>query len=338
MNQKLSLKKLKGIKPKGVKVKPSSKLQSMIELEKKVVDRYGKLEYEFPTSSALSCEFKEESYGNLYRRFEPEFEKSNFSKQDLVNYVNYCFADDSYDTPSELIVRGFYSGALLEYISKQAKQRDEYLCLEINGENNSFDHLFAFARNPCDLFLENATGRKICERFGFHSGFNNLALFNISGDNIGHVLGANSEKGGNIILSNISGNMLFEGALVGTNINSLTASDIKGYCFSQGANLFDLDLIILKNVLDVAGLSFYSTEADVVCFENVSSKDLISAENDFRIFRESYIHLLLSEIICPEHLGQPSFTAQGTTFVELQSGQRFRKLGTTSESPIRPPP
>jgi hypothetical protein len=167
MKNNLALKKLHGIKPKGVKTKRSSALEKLFELESIFVN-----EVYFEPSESF-CSFGKHIYNLFNSQISNDFE---ISPSDLETYV--CSRNNIAEGSDESVKRakavGTFSGVLLSLLNYQTNEKGKKSRLEIEGGGNHFDYLFKNSRGIDELIISNFSGTSICqnlERSAFDSDF-----------------------------------------------------------------------------------------------------------------------------------------------------------------------
>ena len=141
----LALKKLKGIKPKGVKFKPTTNLERLISAGKEI-SKY--------TTELLDLMWLDVSRyypGDLVEPFTKLAESLEFSDQDLADWIDYSYSDVS--SFAECIVPGFFASCLLNEFTKRKHQDDKLSVFHFDGAGNKYDYLFAFTTNLAPKFL-----------------------------------------------------------------------------------------------------------------------------------------------------------------------------------------
>ncbi|MBT5022881.1 hypothetical protein HOK51_07665 [Candidatus Woesearchaeota archaeon] len=155
----LALKKLKGIKPKGVKFKPTTNLERLISAGKEI-SKY--------TTELLDLMWLDVSRyypGDLVEPFTKLAESLEFSDQDLADWIDYSYSDVS--SFAECIVPGFFASCLLNEFTKRKHQDDKLSVFHFDGAGNKYDYLFAFTTNVDVLILNNLEGNYISHNLGF---------------------------------------------------------------------------------------------------------------------------------------------------------------------------
>ncbi|MBT5022793.1 hypothetical protein HOK51_07875 [Candidatus Woesearchaeota archaeon] len=157
MNTNLALKKLKGIKPKGVKVKPASEVENLFNICKLITDEYVDSYY----SDWKGEEFRD-CFVPMYMRLDSNLLKDfSFTESDLESFVKLK-SDECSDHITKKVV-GFYTSALLRVLSKRNHAKGKKTKLRIDGRNSTFDYLFYWGGQVDELVLENFSGRDICK-------------------------------------------------------------------------------------------------------------------------------------------------------------------------------
>ena len=163
----LSIKKLHGIKPKGVKVKDSSALEKLFDLESIFVN-----EVYFEPSDSF-CSFGKHMYKLFNSQISNDFE---ISPSNLEAYV--CSRNNVTEGSDESVKHakavGIFSGVLLSLLNFQTNEKGKKSRVEIQGGGNYFDYLFKNSRGIDELIISNLSGNSICqnlERSVFDSDF-----------------------------------------------------------------------------------------------------------------------------------------------------------------------
>ena len=184
----LSLKKLKGIKPKGVKPRPSSKLEKLISITNSVIEKNSKDDVTIRVNTIHS-----DMHKKIYRDLKQDLLKEiEFSKEDLSAWVyahSNSVGGDAYKK-----TLGVCSGVLLTILTERNKRRGKKTILDIDGNNQEFSHLFSHGRKVDELIIRNFVGDSICRSFGdsfeSYEGYaKKLCLINISGKDFADFCG-----------------------------------------------------------------------------------------------------------------------------------------------------
>ncbi|MBT5022032.1 hypothetical protein HOK51_07770 [Candidatus Woesearchaeota archaeon] len=178
-NTPLAIKKLQGIKPKGVKVKDSSKLEKLIEIGNSIMTRFvdSCSEYSRNEDSRLHPEIVKILKTELLSEFE-------FNTDDLISFVHAKSGVEGSET--ELKILGFYSGALLSMLTEKNIWLNQKTRVHINGEGNSFPYLFSYAQYIDEIIIENFKGKQVCNNISQGESKANLIVFaNMCGNEFG---------------------------------------------------------------------------------------------------------------------------------------------------------
>ena len=184
----LALKKLQGIKPKGVKPRLEiTNLEYLLDVEKRVIDRvhnrkteadkdfYKKL---VTTNTIEKCTAFREILSLWLNEY---FADNSFSETDLEAYVLTRSAD--YDlNPTNSVLAGIYSGCLLSRLTKQNVEINKPTEITIFGGGHKFDYLFFFAKNVDKLFVDGFQGTNLCAYISYGGTLNLLSLTNCEGN------------------------------------------------------------------------------------------------------------------------------------------------------------
>ena len=154
MNQtNLALKKLKGIKPKGVKVKDKSTFEILFEGYQKVVAEW---DPKYGIDNADLLEIPRLISADLDNDL---MKNTEFKKSHLDDFI---LASNEWDIcGDEEVYRGIYTGALLTLLSKRTKQRGEKAEFCFNGDGMIYPFLFYAASHMDVLVLRNFNGHHI---------------------------------------------------------------------------------------------------------------------------------------------------------------------------------
>ncbi|MBT5022031.1 hypothetical protein HOK51_07765 [Candidatus Woesearchaeota archaeon] len=144
----LSLKKLNGIKPKGVKVKQNSRLEELINYFNSSVSSLS-FEYLYSASNKDIVENVKTMFPNL-------------SESDLDSFIFACCADKEDDTDRIKRLKGKFTGVLLSAISSLKKEGGSRADFYFDGFNVEVDYLFKCANGFDSLIVENIVGNEIC--------------------------------------------------------------------------------------------------------------------------------------------------------------------------------
>ncbi|MBT5022877.1 hypothetical protein HOK51_07645 [Candidatus Woesearchaeota archaeon] len=172
MNQtNLALKKLQGIKPKGIKFNEQSKLEHLIKTGNRIV-------------ADFSPKYKGNGGGsemeNLHFQIFSELKNNSLSNfkfdiADLTSFVHARSNSDGFE--NELVVLGLYSGALLSLLTKRNILLNKKTRVHINGEGNNFPYLFNYAQYVDEIIVENFKGKEVCSCISYGNFKANLIAF-----------------------------------------------------------------------------------------------------------------------------------------------------------------
>ncbi|MBT5022883.1 hypothetical protein HOK51_07675 [Candidatus Woesearchaeota archaeon] len=197
MNTKLSIKKLKGIKPKGVKAKETSTLERIFEIEKKIIaDRRAEI-----GNRPLDPDAFDNVYDVLYSDFKNNYcNDFEYGPQHLKDYVcgQMNFTETGFASSITSVLRGMYSGALLELLCRRTNESGKKFRFEVDGAGNQFDYLFHYARFVDELIIENFKGDDLCSNMLNRAGKGELILVKDCKGTVGSF--AQSAKSANLLV------------------------------------------------------------------------------------------------------------------------------------------
>ncbi|MBT5022810.1 hypothetical protein HOK51_07965 [Candidatus Woesearchaeota archaeon] len=241
MKQDLALKKLKGIKPKGVKTKTESKLGRLSSLCDEVNNSFSNPGTGNPGYTHTN------GYLPIFDHTKEKLSNFVFDEEDLKLFITSRLNHDQ-----DPLLTGLYSGALLDLLTTRNRESKIETNLTIEGDNQTFDFLFAFAKHADNLTLKNLKGNFIGCKIGSYEGdANNLIAENIEGNNLFHMVGlvkgtinlvfANNIKGDDA-LSQVGQSTGKIGSCIGANIEGKSPMEWlafqNGRCnFAYGENL-----------------------------------------------------------------------------------------------------
>ncbi|MBT5022783.1 hypothetical protein HOK51_07825 [Candidatus Woesearchaeota archaeon] len=178
----LALKKLQGIKPKGIKSRSKTILETLLELCDQKVEEYVPIVEN--TKNYYGRFVRSEAYDSLYPDFyskiSSELDCFSFNELDLKQFIISKGDFDNGD--HENLVMGWFSAVLLELLTEKNSSKNKHTQIHLNGEGSNFDYLFYGARKFGDLFLENFSGRGICSCIGKKGVGNSIIGKNIYSD------------------------------------------------------------------------------------------------------------------------------------------------------------
>ncbi|MBT5022785.1 hypothetical protein HOK51_07835 [Candidatus Woesearchaeota archaeon] len=209
MNTNLALKKLQGIKPKGVKYSENS-LQKLIDLSEEVIANF--------SDDNRTTDFLGFEHTNNLRTEVFEFTKNNLDKVSESDLKKFIFSRlDSGLNNSENIVLGMYSGCLLDIADPES--------FVIDCGFRRFDYLFSWAKNVNNLIVKNINSLGFCEHIGEQGKVDFIYASNIYGNAAFSSAGANKGDIGLICLDNVIGTINFMGASKSGNIDLVVAAN-----------------------------------------------------------------------------------------------------------------
>ena len=240
-----SLKKLKGIKPKGVKVKNDPIAPLLVALAYSFADEFLST-HTFNTPFSLSPNNLSKIYVKLYEQNSPTLDDIDYTEEDLNKTIQLLSDSDMYDKLDEesieleeycksrpgVFALGIYSSILLDKLTEKNKEKGESTKIHVAGDGTRFDFLFSCAENIDELIIENFKGNCIGSCIGGKKGnANTLQISNCEGNNIGTAIG-NVDS---LIIANNSGNRI--ATHLGTdsrNINSVLIAHNFGFGLAYG--------------------------------------------------------------------------------------------------------
>ncbi|MBT5022777.1 hypothetical protein HOK51_07795 [Candidatus Woesearchaeota archaeon] len=184
----LALKKLHGIKPKGVKVRPDSKLERLLGVGDLIIKEFAHLRAgrRIASDSLLHLDIRDRLESEYFFNF-------SFSEADLVDFVHVAAESKYHEVDSFLL--GMYSGVLLSLLTERNKQENKRTKIYIDGNKKEFPYLFSYAQYFDELIVENFRGEKICDRLTYDTGSGNLLAFsNLEGSNFGWFSGIGTKS------------------------------------------------------------------------------------------------------------------------------------------------
>ena len=199
-NTNLALKKLKGIKPRGIKVDTcSSTNKKLLDIGVEVIDIFSK------DSQFHIADRDDNAYEYYYKsltEFLDDKIKFNFKESDLEFFI-YANCNQDYSS-AEYGLMGMFSGWLLSTLTKRNKQKNKPTTFYINGRGMTFNHLFLRANEIDELIVDNFRGDYLCNRLGHIDGNVDLAaIINCSANkNLGEYFCSVRGKGNALIVAN----------------------------------------------------------------------------------------------------------------------------------------
>ena len=199
-------------------VKPQSESERVLEVEREILEKY---KIDKRANSPLEGEEKE-LYESIFNEVQQSLKEIVLKSSHLQDYIS---ARDNIGFDTEAVLRGMYSGSLLELACTQTK---EEIC--IDGENKkTFNYLFARTRYAKNLTIKNLEGYAILDSAGSHEGhIENISLKNLVCKSL--LCGAGSENGKveKVHLEDLRGNYIFESAGKKGSIKNVTGKNIVG--------------------------------------------------------------------------------------------------------------
>ncbi|MBT5022816.1 hypothetical protein HOK51_07995 [Candidatus Woesearchaeota archaeon] len=220
MNQtNLALKKLQGIKPKGVKTKDLSKLDNLLFDYRDFVDHCD--------SVGMRNQVKMMHLGTThYPQRKDFFVKHDIVKEDTENFIKLVSDLDLDD--AEAFYTGLYSGLLLSHLTELERKKGSSAKIYFNGHGRKFDYLFARAPHVDKLIVDNFCGNNILLLAGNTKSSTDYVLVNnLSGsNNLGVVDFGNIDL---LIATNCKGDELAADAIpMSSKVGMLIADNIEG--------------------------------------------------------------------------------------------------------------
>ncbi|MBT5022876.1 hypothetical protein HOK51_07640 [Candidatus Woesearchaeota archaeon] len=175
MNQtNLALKKLKGIRPRGVKVKKNSNLESLLDLHQRVWNEFQSAEERSSRNNNSLRAFISHNLSNYFFQ-----NKHKFTEDDLTGFV---FSTGNY-TDIHSRFTGIFSGVLLDYLVSNNQRKNKRTLLYLDGNGISYPYLFSRTQNIDVLVINNFSGNCICNSIIPFPGCANLLVgLNLKGD------------------------------------------------------------------------------------------------------------------------------------------------------------
>ncbi|MBT5022804.1 hypothetical protein HOK51_07930 [Candidatus Woesearchaeota archaeon] len=255
----LSLKKLKGIKPNGVKHKLEEPIQRIFDdCDNYIKENHGAVIYE----SNPECECNKLS---LERKL--FLEEVGLDKKLLELFI-VAKSDFDGDKSSKRLV-GVYSGLLLTYLSQYNKANNKSTNFYFEGDEITFDHLFAGSYGYNGLIINNFQGDCICDNVGHGADSTFLAGFNIFGDRLFHF-----SKSKMYLVKNCEGNFIFHHAAnVSKDLDLMIADNIFGDNLLENiSDETNLKLVIARNIEGYNALrcqAFTNGKINLILAENI---------------------------------------------------------------------
>ena len=159
MKQDLSLKKLKGIKPKGVKTAIKSTAQELLELSFKISGDPNLLQI-CRSNAVRGFQIRDPHAESIYKSIEEKIKDIDFNESDLKKHIPAVMIESRMQEEKTLV--GIYTGALLHILTKRNKKQNKRTFMHIDGKNQVFDYLFYQAKSFDTLVLTNLSGHCLC--------------------------------------------------------------------------------------------------------------------------------------------------------------------------------
>ncbi len=258
-------------------VKPQSDLERILEVEKEILEKY-KDDKRFDNIDA-----DRDIYDSVLLDVQERLK--DILTQELI-LQTYISARDNPEENNEAIVRGFYSGALLEIISTENPEMD----IVINGRGKTFNFLFYHVHTVKNLTLTNVNGFAILMKAGSDNGtVQYLTINNITGDSLLREAGSSSGSIMYATLSNIkgfgtlSGSARSSGSIEYVTLTNITGDSILDYAGSNKGSAKNITLLNIKGdgTLIRAGNNFGN--ATHLALMNIDGNNTLFYQNDGRI-------------------------------------------------------
>ncbi len=248
----------KDIDVKDQIIAKKSDLEKVLEIEEEIVTFYK--------------ENNRFSYPFIYKIMQKKLADITVTSTLLQTYID---ARENKDLTHESILRGMYSGALLEIIC--TTQPDTITI--IDGKNKTFNYLFYLVHNVNNLLLKNIKGDCILRLAGANKGSARyITLYNITGTSTLLAAGKNKGIAEYITLNKIMGDWtLGETGQDGGIAQNITINNIKGdYALNSAgryggiAQNLTLNNVRGKYILEFAG--FVKGTAQKILLRKVNKK------------------------------------------------------------------
>ncbi|MBT5022814.1 hypothetical protein HOK51_07985 [Candidatus Woesearchaeota archaeon] len=152
----LSLKKLQGIKPKGVKQADKTIQKRIVLLCSEMVDKYSNN----PELGSVQSD--------MYVAVEKSLRDLDFGEKELTQYIHSRFIRN--ETENNELYSGIFSGCLLELLCRRADVRREKFNFYIDGKGKEYNKIFFQANLVHELTVENFKGDYLCGVIGGQGG------------------------------------------------------------------------------------------------------------------------------------------------------------------------
>ena len=153
----LSLKKLKGIKPKGIKTKTVSLTEKIIQASEQFVEQFKDETFRGENSEQTRDEVYYECL-NYLRSDLIKFPK--FDKRHVDDFIYAAANQDLNMIQSQLL--GTFSSCLLHVLTERYQKENQKASFCFDGTNNEFKYLFWRCKLIDELLVENFKGDHIC--------------------------------------------------------------------------------------------------------------------------------------------------------------------------------
>ena len=301
-NETFALKKLKGIKPKQIKVKESSRLDYLNFV---CHDLFSKHEFEFRRcNDYLPTDYFVKRVNKISKDLKPKLENFELDKSVITDFVLSNTNKEDLDLASYL---GACSSVLLQSWVNDLKNTSRRSIFYINGGGNTFNSLFRGVSNIDLLIIDNFQGTQIASdmALGENSFVGSLFGLNINGKYcftelatskgvIGLLAVSNWQSNGCLgsisswescvdlfVANNIGGDDNFNNLCDHGTIRLLYANNIRGKnCFDDYDCLNNLKLAVVSDCL-ISQLNFltkqYGPEEEIL--DIVVARKTISKKN-----------------------------------------------------------
>ncbi len=176
------------------KTEEQTDLFRIFEIEEEFISEYKRSLHPFSHN-----QYKQDCYNVISEKLEEKVEAIDLTPKLVTNYIS---ARENSEINSECLIRGIYSGALLE----RMQQRYPLGSVRIDGRGKKFNYLFYRTKKVKNIIIENIEGDEILSHAGSNnSKIGNIVLKNIKGDKLLEFAGSYNGKVSNIHLENISG-------------------------------------------------------------------------------------------------------------------------------------
>ena len=151
--QNLALKKLKGIKPKGVKPRPSSKLEKLIEARNRAMD-----DYCFKGGLFFNDPFQKKYYISCLQQKAPSYYSGiEYSLNHLEEFMHSVIEEEL--NYAQSFVQGLFTGCLLSSLTRvNTYCYNKRTFVYFNSQGKDFKFPFHYATDVDVLVVENRSG------------------------------------------------------------------------------------------------------------------------------------------------------------------------------------